>query len=55
MAEAISFVLWSPDDGSINDMLPLPTSPLRIEKFSVFVEAAYINRYKGLPPHAVAE
>lgn len=55
MAEAISLVLWSPDDGSISIDVPQPTSPLRIEKFSTYVEAAYVSRYKGLPPHAVAE
>lgn len=55
MAEAISLVAWNPDDGSIETGVPQPTSPLRLEKFHTFVEAAYVNRYKGLPPHAVAE
>lgn len=55
MAEAISLVLWNPQDGSLDMTFPPPTSPLRLEKFSTFVEAAYVNRYKGLPPHAVAE
>lgn len=55
MAEAISLVLWNPENGSLDEEFPSPTSPLRIERFSGFVEAAYINRYKGLPPHAVAE
>lgn len=53
MAEAISLIFWNPDDGTINPTSPAPTSPLRIEKFSEYVEAAYVNRYKGLPPHAV--
>jgi hypothetical protein len=55
MAEAISLVLWNPDDGIIDLNVPQSTSPLRLEKFSTYVEAAYIDRYKGLPPHAVAE
>jgi hypothetical protein len=52
MAEAISFVLWNPGDGTIDVDLPAQSSPLRIEKFSAQVEAAYVSRYKGLPPHA---
>ena len=55
MAEAISFVLWEPGDGSISDVFPSTESPLRFESFSSFVEAAYVSRYKGLPPHAGAE
>ena len=52
MAEAISFVLWNPHNGTIDQTVPASTSPLRIEKFSQQVEAAYVSRYKGLPPHA---
>lgn len=52
MAEAISLVVWNPDDGSISSGIPAPASPLRIEKFSIQVETAYVSRYKGLPPHA---
>lgn len=52
MAEAISLVLWNPADGSLDPNIPDPSSPLRIERFSEQVEAAYTNRYKGLPPHA---
>lgn len=55
MAEAISLVIWNPEDGRIESDVPPPTSPLRLEKFSTQVEAAYVSRYKGLPPHAVAE
>jgi hypothetical protein len=55
MAEAISLVIWHPDDGRIEADVPPPTSPLRLEKFSPQIEAAYVSRYKGLPPHAVAE
>jgi hypothetical protein len=52
MAEAISLVLWNPSDGTIFPDIPASSSPLRIEKFSEQVEAAYVSRYKGLPPHA---
>lgn len=52
MAEAISFVLWHPEDGTIDPDIPSPSSPLRLEKFSEQVEGAYVSRYKGLPPHA---
>ncbi len=52
MAEAISLILWKPSDGTIDDAVPDPKSPLRIEKFSAQVQEIYVNRYKGLPPHA---
>lgn len=52
MAEAISLVIWHPSTGNIDATIPDPTSNLRIEKFSSQVEVAYVNRYKGLPPHA---
>lgn len=52
MAEAISLVLWNPVDGTIDPQVPGPTSPLRIERFSSQVQEIYVNRYKGLPPHA---
>ncbi len=52
MAEAISLVLWNPADGTIDADTPSVNSPLRIEKFSIQVETAYVSRYKGLPPHA---
>lgn len=51
-AEAMSLVVWDPNTGSIDPALPDPTSPLRIERFSGFVEQNYVDRYKGLPPHA---
>lgn len=59
MAEAIALVLWNPADGSIDPNFPAPAtatspgSPLRYERFSEQVEAAYVSRYKGLPPHAL--
>lgn len=51
MAEAVSLVLWNPDDGTIDASLPAPSSSLRIERFSEQVEVIYKSRYKGLPPH----
>lgn len=51
LAEAISLVLWHPEDGTIDPSLPAAKSPLRLEKYSDTVEALYVNRYKGLPPH----
>ncbi len=55
MAEAMSLVLWNPSDGSVDLSYPASPSPLRLERFSSYVESAYVSRYKGLPPHAVAE
>ncbi len=51
-AEAISLALWNPETGEINATVPSQDSPLRIEDFSNQVQATYVNRYKGLPPHA---
>jgi hypothetical protein len=50
LAEAISFVLWNPVNGSIDPNLPDPNSPLRIESFSDQIQEIYASRYKGLPP-----
>ncbi|HVA46788.1 MAG TPA: hypothetical protein VNH11_10525 [Pirellulales bacterium] len=54
-AEAISLVLWNPNDGSLDEAWPAEGSPLRIESFSGQVERHYVERYKGLPPHDVDE
>ena len=50
-AEAISLVVWNPENGEIDINWPLMDSPLRIEKFSTYIHSAYTERYKGLPPH----
>lgn len=50
-AEAISFVLWHPKDGSISKKFPHPDSHIRIEKFSTLVERAYRSRFEDLAPH----
>ena len=52
MAEAISLIVWNPADGSIQTDVPASSSPLRVERFPLQVETAYVSRYKGLPPHA---
>lgn len=50
-AEAISFVIWNPEDGSIHPDYPAPDSRVRIEKFSTLIERAYLDRFDGRPPH----
>ncbi len=50
-AEAAALVLWDPKTGEVDLTHPAVPSPIRIERFSAAVEAAYVNRYKGLPPH----
>ncbi len=51
LAEAISLVIWNPNDGTISDTIPETDSVLRIEKFSEILYPQYLSRYKGLPPH----
>lgn len=51
-AEVISLVVWQPDKAAISTEWPLKDSCLRIERFSELVERVYLDRYKGLPPHA---
>jgi len=51
-AEAMSLVLWDPATGQLDPNVPDASSPLRIERFSADVQRNYVNRYKGLPPHA---
>jgi len=54
-AEAIALVLWDPATGEIDPNWPSEDSPLRLEKFSEQVERAYVDRFKGLPPHGADE
>ncbi len=51
LAEAISFIVWHPDTGIIDNNIPDPSSNLRIETFSETIYKRYLERYKGLPPH----
>lgn len=50
-AEAISLVVWKPETGQISTDWPRKESPLRIERFSEMIEACYLDRYAGMPPH----
>ncbi|MBS0208339.1 MAG: hypothetical protein JSS27_05235 [Planctomycetes bacterium] len=50
-AEAMTLVLWNPNDGTIEANWPPVGSPLRIEHFSEQVQAAYHARYDGMAPH----
>jgi hypothetical protein len=50
-AEAVSLVLWDPATASIDTSWPEPGSPLRLERFSEFVQRQYHERYDGMPPH----
>jgi len=51
LAEAIALVAWSPATGLIDPAVPVNGSSIRIEGFSGRVQAAYFNRYQGMPPH----
>jgi hypothetical protein len=51
LAEAISLIVWNPETGEIDPLIPSQDSNLRIEKFSDTLYPHYLNRYKGLPPH----
>lgn len=50
-AEAIAFVLWDPTTGTVDSSFPPPPSQLRIERLSEQIEAAYVDRFAGTPPH----
>lgn len=52
LAEALALILWNPETGRINTEVPEPSSNLRIERFSENIYKKYVERYKGLPPHA---
>lgn len=51
-AEALSLIIWDPESGYVSPDRPAPDSALRIERFSEVLEAAYRDRFQGLPPHA---
>ena len=50
-AEAMTLVLWSPEQGTIDPTWPPVDSPLRVERFSEHVQAQYHERYDGMAPH----
>ena len=51
VAEAIALLLWDPADGSFDDDRLPEGSMLGLRQFAQRIEAAYRERYKGLPPH----
>jgi hypothetical protein len=55
LAEALSLVIWNPDDGTIDVNSPPPESILRLEKMAERIAPRYLDRYKNLPPHEVME
>ena len=50
-AEAVSLVLWDPNNGTVDQSWPPAPSPLRIDNFSEQVQVAYHVRYDGMAPH----
>jgi hypothetical protein len=55
LAEAVSMVIWNPDDGTIDQTSPPPDSILRLEKMTERIAPRYLDRYKNLPPHEAME
>jgi hypothetical protein len=62
MGEAISLVIWNPEDGRIESNVPARESPLRLERFAEQIENIYASRYtnaavihKDEPPHELEE
>ncbi len=55
LAEAICLIVWDPQTGQLDRAVPATASNLHIEKFSATLFSRYLERYKGLPPHNVAE
>ncbi len=51
LAEAISLIIWEPQDGSIHSGTPQPGSNLRLDTMHERIYPAYLDRYKNLPPH----
>lgn len=50
-AEAVSLVLWNPEQSVLEAEWPPTGSPLRVERFSEQVQRHYYERYDGMPPH----
>jgi hypothetical protein len=51
LAEALSLIIWHPETGEIDPVVPSQDSNLHLEKFTNTLYPHYVNRYKGLPPH----
>jgi hypothetical protein len=55
LAEAISLVIWEPQDGSIDAETPPTGSNLRLDTMHERIYPAYVDRYKNLPLHEAGE
>jgi hypothetical protein len=55
LAEAVSMVVWNPDDGTIDPASPPMGSNLRLETMCDRITPRYLDRYKNLPPHEIME
>ena len=51
LAEAISLVLWEPEDGHVLTDSPSRTSSIHPSRLSKRIHDAYVDRYQHLPPH----
>ena len=51
LAEAISLVLWNPENGEVETGMPQRNSPLHLHEMSRHIQGAYMDRYQHLPPH----
>jgi len=51
LAEALALIVWDPSTGLVDPNLPALNSVIRIENMPTRIETAYVDRYKGLPPH----
>ncbi len=51
LAEAISLVLWNPQNGEIDYALDADAPSIRLQAMSDRIHAAYTDRYRHLPPH----
>ena len=51
LAEAISLVLWKPEDGGMDETLQAEAPSIHLRAMSERIHAAYADRYQHLPPH----
>jgi len=51
LAEAIALVVWDPETGLVDDLIPGVDSSIGLKSFSEKIARYYTERYKGLPPH----
>jgi len=55
LAEAISLVIWEPQNGLIDLETPPTGSNLRLDTMHERIYPSYVDRYKNLPPHEAGE